>query len=232
MLDKQGHETVIAENGARAVEAVATRRFDLVLMDVQMPVMGGLEATIEIRRREASRGGRVPIIGLTAHAMKGDKERCIEAGMDAYLTKPIKAADLNAAIRKLSEDSAPTTPRAAEAGFEAVFDREAALENVGGDEELLSEIAELWLSEGLRQLDELRSGLGAKDAAAIEQAAHSLRGSLATLGAARAAAAAGRVERAAADGELSEISEPFADFEHEVARVQPHFRRIATSRAA
>jgi CheY-like chemotaxis protein len=100
LLEKQGHSVVVACNGQEALEALAREPFDAVLMDVQMPEMGGLEATAAIRAREAGTGNRVPIIAMTAHAMTGDRERCLEAGMDGYVAKPIQAKELTRALRE------------------------------------------------------------------------------------------------------------------------------------
>ena len=98
LLQKRGHSVVVAANGAEAVAAFERQAFDLVLMDVQMPEMNGFEATAEIRSRERLTGAHIPIVALTAHAMNGDRERCLEAGMDGYLAKPVNPADLYAAI--------------------------------------------------------------------------------------------------------------------------------------
>jgi CheY-like chemotaxis protein len=100
LLEKKGHSVFVAGDGLQAVEAHARETFDLILMDVQMPEMGGYEATAQIRQREHATGERVPIIALTAHALTGDRERCLEAGMDDYLTKPIEPAKLYAALEK------------------------------------------------------------------------------------------------------------------------------------
>jgi two-component system sensor histidine kinase/response regulator len=106
MLEKDGHFVVLAEEGRQAVAAWRTQLFDLILMDVQMPEMDGLEAASEIRRSE--QGGHIPIIALTAHAMAGDRERCLAAGMDDYVTKPINKALLRAAISRSSPKIAAT----------------------------------------------------------------------------------------------------------------------------
>jgi PAS domain S-box-containing protein len=106
LLQKMGHEVVLANNGVEAVEAVERQPLDLVLMDVQMPEMGGLEATVVIRQREARVGGHLPIIAVTAHAMKGDRERCLEAGMDGYVTKPLRTQEL---IREMEAVLGPLT---------------------------------------------------------------------------------------------------------------------------
>jgi len=100
LLQKRGHQVTVAANGREALDALANGDFDLVLMDVQMPEMGGLEATVAIRQQEEATGRHIPIVALTAHAMKGDEERCLAAGMDAYLSKPVKASELYAAIEK------------------------------------------------------------------------------------------------------------------------------------
>ncbi len=103
LLEKQGHAVVVAGNGRQALEALAREAFDAVLMDVQMPEMGGLEATAAIRARERGTGRRVPIVAMTAHAMTGDRERCLEAGMDGYVSKPIQAKELSRALREVTE---------------------------------------------------------------------------------------------------------------------------------
>src|SRR5262249_56704176 len=94
LLERRGHKVTIANNGREALDALAARSFDVVLMDVQMPEMGGFEATRVIRERERATGAHLPIIAMTAHAMKGDRERCLEAGMDEYLTKPLDSRRL------------------------------------------------------------------------------------------------------------------------------------------
>jgi CheY-like chemotaxis protein len=101
LLGKRGHEVVVANDGKEAVEACRTQDFDLVLMDVQMPEMDGFEATAAIRAREQRTGAHLPIIAMTAHAMKGDREKCLEAGMDSYVAKPIHASELFAAIESV-----------------------------------------------------------------------------------------------------------------------------------
>jgi CheY-like chemotaxis protein len=103
ILEKQGHSVHVVENGQAALQALAQQPFDLVLMDVQMPVMDGLEATAAIRMQEQTSGAHLPILAMTAHAMQGDRERCLAAGMDDYVTKPIKSADLYAAIERVLE---------------------------------------------------------------------------------------------------------------------------------
>jgi two-component system sensor histidine kinase/response regulator len=101
LLEKRGHTVVVAETGKAALSALEKQSFDIVLMDVQMPEMDGLKATIAIREGERISGNHIPIIAMTAHAMASDKESCLEAGMDGYLSKPLKAKDLFAAVESL-----------------------------------------------------------------------------------------------------------------------------------
>ena len=104
LLTRRGHQVTVASDGQQAVDMTDRERFDVVLMDVQMPVLDGLRATEEIRQREDGTGRRLPIVALTAHAMTGDRERCLSAGMDTYLTKPFRAEQLFAIIERLAED--------------------------------------------------------------------------------------------------------------------------------
>ena len=101
LLQKRGHTVVAVEDGRQALRALDGERFDVVLMDVQMPEMDGFEATAAVRARERVQGGHLPIVALTAHAMKGDRERCLEAGMDAYVAKPVNAEELFATLERL-----------------------------------------------------------------------------------------------------------------------------------
>jgi len=108
LLSKWGHTVTVANNGLEAVSAATQQHFDLVLMDIMMPEMNGFEATEAIRRQERERGGRVPIVALTAHALKGDRERCLEAGMDAYVSKPVRQEELHQAIAACCPESGPS----------------------------------------------------------------------------------------------------------------------------
>jgi CheY-like chemotaxis protein len=108
LLEKRGHQVSLASNGREALEAVKKQSFDLVLMDVQMPEMDGFEATAAIREWEKQNGKRVPVIALTAHAMKGDKEQCLAVGMDGYLSKPIDAHELDGVLEKYLSRRMPT----------------------------------------------------------------------------------------------------------------------------
>src|SRR5205823_3742648 len=117
LLERRGHRVTLAHNGKEALAALERRRrFDVVLMDVQMPEMGGFEATAEIRRRERGTGRRVPIIAMTAHAMKGDRERCLQSGMDEYLAKPLDSRRLCAIVESVAAGMPPPVPGGGEPG--------------------------------------------------------------------------------------------------------------------
>ncbi|MGB5079764.1 MAG: response regulator [Burkholderiales bacterium] len=193
VLEKRGHRVVAADNGALALELLERTRFDLVLMDVQMPRMDGIETTIAIRRREKRSGAHLPVIALTAHALGGDRERCMEAGMDAYLVKPIRPAALLEAIESLRPVQAgrPRKKRPAR----AVLDRAALLERIDGDPRLLREIAGMFSENCGRLMASVREAIAGGNAARFAEEAHTLRGMFRNVSAAGAEALAGELER-------------------------------------
>jgi CheY-like chemotaxis protein/HPt (histidine-containing phosphotransfer) domain-containing protein len=203
MLEQSSHTVVLCGNGQEAVAAVGDQRPDLVLMDVQMPVMDGFAATAAIRRREAEEPTRprIPIVALTAFAVKGDCERCLAAGMDDYLSKPIQRDQLAAVLARFGESEVPAPPEPV--APEPAFDLSAALSRVEGDRELLTELFAIIAEEGPGQLRAVRDAVSRSDPAALAFAAHTLKGGLGALGAGKAAALAGRLERLGREGEFS-----------------------------
>jgi two-component system, sensor histidine kinase and response regulator len=200
LLSKRGHTVVVAANGKQAVSALETQSFDVVLMDVQMPEMDGFEATAAIRLNEKANGTHVPIIALTAHAMKGDRERCLAGGMDGYVSKPVQAEELIKAVEGLDGNS-PATGKTSDLTNEVV-DREVALARVDGDEGLLADLAKLFCEESPKLLSAVQDAVAKRDTAALKRAAHSLKGSLSTFAARDATEAALRLEDLARAGEL------------------------------
>ncbi len=198
MLEARNYRVTLAENGAQAVEKYRNNQFDLILMDIQMPEMSGLEATSEIRLMENGKP-RVPIIALTANALQGDREKCLEAGMDDYLSKPVRDHELYLKIDKLFEP--PTEWRAIKAEseeekdmlFEPIFDREAAFAIVSQNKELFTSIADMFLDSIGSELDTLRSLSTSRDLKTLKEVTHKLKGSLGSLGAERARATAQRL---------------------------------------
>src|SRR6202142_359271 len=206
LLEKHGHHVVLAVNGREALDALEKEKFDLVLMDVQMPVMDGLEAIRTIRKNEAVGGGHVPIIALTAHAMKGDRERCMEAGADDYMTKPIRTSFLIAAIEQIGASKQIVLPAVAppkEVATSPPIDLKGALERFEGDRGLLEELAQLFKDECLRTLEEIRGAIAAADAPLLTRLAHNLKGSSASLSALPLSQAAAELEKLVRSGDLS-----------------------------
>jgi two-component system, sensor histidine kinase and response regulator len=219
VLEKRGHTVVIANDGREALNILERDSgFDLILMDVQMPEMSGFEATEEIRRRERDTGVHVPIIALTARAMSEDENLCLKAGMDLYISKPFRPQDLRNAVEQVvASDFRVDVPAAggdAEGGFPT---RDQALDQVEGDEELLSSLVETILEQCPLLLSEIRSALEAGDAAAVEDAAHGFKSVLGLLGDNAAFAAAADLEDLGRSGELMNGRELFAVLEQKVA---------------
>jgi signal transduction histidine kinase/CheY-like chemotaxis protein len=216
LLGKQGHAVSVAETGREALDLLDREAFDLVLMDVQMPDLDGLSAAAEIRRRETTTGRHVPIIAMTARAMKGDREACLAAGMDGYLSKPIRANELLAAICGLA-----ARPALADDGGDSPVDLTEALARVGGDRVLLRDIATTFLEQCPKWLATIRSAVDCGDADALRAAAHPLKGSLGLFGAKAAVDAAGRLESLGRAGKLDDGRSVLADLDRALARVVP-----------
>jgi signal transduction histidine kinase/HPt (histidine-containing phosphotransfer) domain-containing protein len=215
LLEKQGHTVVVVGDGHAAVEAVAQHAFDLILMDVQMPDMDGLEATAAIRAQEQARGTHIPIIALTAHAMKGDQERCLAAGMDDYVAKPITANDLSSAIaRRLGHGAGASLP----AGAPPV-DMAAALQAVDGDPALLRELVHLFLQDYPSHMTALQEALQRGDADPVIRTAHSLKGALSIIGGALAATLVSELERMGGAGALEDACRVLPPLERELAGI-------------
>ena len=182
LLEKMGHSVSVAEDGKKALEAMEQGVFDLVMMDVQMPVLDGFDATRIIREKEEGTGTHITIVAMTAHAMKGDREKCLEVGMDGYVSKPINMQELYETIDNLfqmnkeDEEQKPYTERG-----EGIIQRDALLERVGGDMDLLRELVDLFLDDSLRLVDRIRQAVTSKDADDLEKAAHGLKGSVPQL---------------------------------------------------
>jgi signal transduction histidine kinase/CheY-like chemotaxis protein len=195
LLKRRGHHVTVVENGQEAVEAVERDRFDIVLMDLQMPVMGGLEATkaIRDRERETSRD-RVRIVAMTAHAMSGDRERCLAAGMDGYLSKPTESRTLFAEVE--GDAGASTTPP---------IDENDLVSRLHGDKELAAEIVRLFAEECPVLLQGIRTALDQRDSAAVRRAAHTLKGAASTAAAVGVTEAAALLEVLAAEGDLDAL---------------------------
>ncbi len=208
ILEQRGHKVTIANNGQEAFSALGSESFDVLLMDVQMPVMDGFEATAIIRDREKKTGAHIPIIALTAHAMKGDRERCLEAGMDGYIAKPIRAKDLYKAIEMTATKVCGSQLQDnVIANEKEVLDRNKILEQTGGNEEALKEIVELFAVESAKLMKRIRDAITSEDVSELQLAAHTLKGSIRIFGAERSAEAALRLETMGRDKNLLDAEE-------------------------
>ena len=225
LLEERGHSVVVVNNGRAAVERVAEQPFDVVLMDVQMPDMDGIEATAAIRQAETPTGGHIPIIAMTAHAMKGDRDRFLAAGMDGYVAKPVRPHELYAAVeglhRALRREFAPA---------DVFFEWDAALERVGGDEAMLRDLAEMFFAECPKLMQQIREHIAGADGPELRRAAHTLKGSAQVFGAEATAEAAHRLEEIGREEAFADAREALALLEDEVAQLLPALRgRVATS---
>src|SRR5712692_3188433 len=224
MLQKRGHKVAVVANGREALavlEKSGWSRFDLALMDVQMPVMGGFEATAAIREKEKSTGRHLPIIALTADAMKGDRERCLQAGMDDYLSKPIRQEELFAKIESLAADGS--------AG--PAIDQTALLGRLGSDRKLLRELIRIFLADCPKMLARIRKAISTRDAAALQSAAHALKGSIANFEAKDALHAALKLEEMGREKDLSQAENAYAVLKEELSRSRSELVGLAGTKA-
>ena len=212
---------VVTNNGREALTAFESSHpgeFDLLLMDVQMPEMDGFEVTAAIRERENTTGTHIPILAMTANALRGDKERCLEAGMDGYVAKPIQVEELLKAVEGIvppSFEEAQTSAAGQEPG--TLIDRTALLARLDGNTELLAEMAELFLRESPKLLQRVREAVRCSDAKALERAAHSLKGAVSNFTSQGGFETAQRLEMMGRTGDLSQIEAAQAALEREVA---------------
>jgi two-component system, sensor histidine kinase and response regulator len=243
MLEKLGYPSDVVGNGQEALEAIARRSYAIVLMDCQMPVIDGFEATRLIREREQAREPsiphstlnihhlqHIPIVALTANAMSGDRERCLATGMDDYLTKPVRKGDLKAVLDRwvpLSIQVQDTQAEGPEGNrFSAepatppvIFDAATMLRNIGGDRDLLEQLAELFLQRYPVMMDTIRAALADRDHEAVEQAAHALKGTAGNLCASEVMLSAGQLEAIGRLGTLVEGPMIYTQLERAVLRL-------------
>jgi len=221
LLQKKGHLVSIANNGIEALDALARERFDLVLMDVQMPVLDGLETTARIRQGEQAGARRIPIIAMTANVMQGDRERCLAAGMDGYVSKPLNPEEMFLTIAGVMNSQLQASgSREGQAGEgEAVFDYAAAL--AASDQTVLEIIAGMLLEGCSGYMDQIRAAVAADDAQALRLSAHTFKGLLANFSAVPAQHEAEMLELLGKSGELTEAAAHLARLEIEISHFLP-----------
>jgi PAS domain S-box-containing protein len=230
ILERLGHKVQLVNNGKEALGRVQAEEFDVILMDVQMPEMDGLEATRAIRNAEAGTGKHVSIVAMTAHAMKGDRENCLSAGMDGYLSKPIRIDELKGAMSEM--EKIRSKGQSSEHSFRAIGQLELLLDSVMGDQALLVEMAELWLADSTKQESQIRNGLDSGDAVMVQRAAHTLKGSVGTFRASAAQDAADQLEVAAKDADLRGARRAFEKLSTQIDLVRQDLRQLARAPAA
>jgi CheY-like chemotaxis protein/HPt (histidine-containing phosphotransfer) domain-containing protein len=230
MLERRGHTVVIAANGRQALAAHQRGSYDLILMDVQMPEMNGFEATLAIREDEKATNKRIPIIAMTARALKGDREECIAAGMDAYVSKPMRAESLFEAIGSVISDfevdaaqgRSPEAPEA-DSGISSSepLDTKALLYSVEEDMGFLRGILDEFLARYPDMFAKIRDAVARQDAAALCEEAHSIKGVLAAIRARPASEFARELEQIGRSGELSGANRALAALHRELELLKP-----------
>jgi two-component system sensor histidine kinase/response regulator len=226
LLKKRGHSVKAVENGREAVEATkkaGARQFDIVVMDVQMPKMGGFEATEAIRAGERSTGQHVPIVALTAHAMQGDRARCLEAGMDGYLTKPIDVDELIATVEGFGGEPREARVEQPSQDGGVIFDERTALACAAGDRRLLKRIIALFRSDRATTLRRINRAVAERDGEALRMAAHALKGSIATVGGARGREAAAELEQMGRANQFDQAEPAYHRLSKEIALLDEAF---------
>ena len=235
LLEK--HNVVMACNGKEAVTMMGKERFDIVLMDVQMPEMDGLEATAVIREREE--GYRTPIVAMTASTMTDDRDQCLAAGMDGYIAKPIQPEELRRTIERLTQahrhSTAARVPDEDDSSVKMqpssdVIDLELARRQIPGGEQGVSEMAQLLLDQCPAMMMEIQQALTVRDEKRIQRAAHSLKGSADLFGARRVVDVAKRIELAGKRGDVDDVSESLPELREQVSQLRSALAVTAASR--
>jgi CheY-like chemotaxis protein len=237
LLERHGHSVVVANNGLEVLAALEKKSFDLVLMDIQMPEMDGFAATKEIRRREQQTGGHLPIVAMTAHAMKGDAERCLAAGMDDYVAKPIRRKTLYEALQRVAASARvaaePEVDR--EVGSEAtdsdaaeVLDEVELLEEYEGDEDLLADMVRSYFELTPSLLQDLRTAIDAGDSATVANVAHTLKGGCGNFFAKAAFEAALQLENLGKSGDLSGAEQRWRALQKHLERLKKALERLVS----
>jgi PAS domain S-box-containing protein len=233
LLKRHHHHIAAVENGKAALDALEREPFDLVVMDVQMPEMDGLQATARIRAREKETGGHIPIVAITAHAMKGDRERCLAAGMDGYISKPVRAQELYAVIAEVIGQKPASGSNefgeAVELPSNGAVEWSTAMAATAGDLQLLGDVVEAFLEDYPNLLSALEQAIADGNGECWNRAAHTLKGALRHFGAAQAVARAVELEKMGKQhGDSVRGSELFVELEHEIQFVVTELQDFVT----
>jgi CheY-like chemotaxis protein len=236
MLTKMGHTVDIVQNGYEAVQAYSQASYDMILMDVQMPEMDGMEATGRIRSKEAGTGRHIPIIAMTAHAMKGDREKCIDAGMDGYVSKPVRSAELVRELNRVADvfsarvittqTAACSRKQEAIAVDSDIIDECDAMDRLEGDREMYDELLDLFLEHCDNMVQCIRDAMGLRDCEMITKSCHAIKGALANISAKPAQAAAAEAEQLAKQGDILGAGKTIDVLFREVERLRVYLASI------
>ena len=227
LLQKRGHTVTVANNGREALNKIEAAPFDLVLMDVQMPEMDGFQATMELRRREQGSGNRLPVVAMTALAMKGDKERCLQSGMDAYLSKPIRPEELDRVLESYTSSGAPKPGTPEKAEPTTSINMGALLQLVEGDRGFIAELAEAFREDSPRHMQTLRDGILSGDSEKVRSEAHAFKGALSNLSATQACLLAASLETKGKSGDLAGALRTLDELERELESVERELGSIS-----
>jgi signal transduction histidine kinase/CheY-like chemotaxis protein len=235
LLEKRGHHAVVAADGQSAWQIWNAGQFDAILMDIEMPELDGMQTTARIRAAEASTGQHTPIIAMTAHALTGDREKCLAAGMDDYISKPLRPQELFEMVERLAGGAAPLSgdletqpmPLASPANFRA-----ALLERTAGDEQLARELIGIFLRGASGMLDKVRAAVQQSRARELRLAAHALRGTLENFGPSVALTLAAELELLGEQGSLDPASAIAAALESRVEEMHSHLKLALTANLA
>jgi PAS domain S-box-containing protein len=230
ILEILGHQVTVVSNGREALSAARAGRFDLIVMDVQMPEMDGFEATAAIRELEKSSGEHIPIIAMTAHAMKGDRERCLAAGMDGYVSKPIRVADVQEAVAQAM--AAKKLSGAGSTAEDRIVDEAAILAGMDGNFKLLRDLTRIFLADCPKQLAEIKVAIQKRDAERLRRAAHGLKGSVGNFAAKRAFETAGQLETMGKNGNLDAAQGACAALESELSQLTRELKKLTMNSRA
>ncbi|AEU36511.1 response regulator [Granulicella mallensis] len=228
LLEKRGHKVSVAENGKEALAALEKSSFDLVLMDVQMPEMDGLEATRTLREREKLTGFHCPVVAMTALAMKGDQERCLEAGMDGYLSKPISSQALDAMLEGYTASIAPLSTQSESESADTSINTEELMARIDGDQVLLGELTEIFSKDYPQQIQIAHAALVTGDSNAIRRVGHALKGAMANLAAPNASRLAETMEAMGNSGDLSLLHSTLTELQRELQKVEIRLQELCT----
>jgi CheY-like chemotaxis protein len=221
ILEQKGHKAVVAENGKAAVEAFEKESFDLILMDIQMPEMDGLDATRIIREKEKETGGHIPIAAMTAHTLETDRENCRKAGMDAFIAKPIRQDEFLSVIEELTSSCVKSETKGnSHSDLGKVIDKAALFAIVDGNKELLKQLISLYFQNLPKVMSQIEEGIASGNSEMITFGAHALKGMSYNLSAVSVAQKSLELEKMGREGKLSGAEEKYAVLKKEIERLK------------